>query len=275
MIVLVRLDFFSPYFAYPLYMFHGRGLVAPALSTLIGALASLYYAPHEQSDIGDFARKVEYATFWGPRYYVEVENPVRHFTGYFQKKSRLAVLHRVLTAEKLDDELIRELDDNIRGVNAVGLRRLGAPDSAIKRAAIASLMSPGTRREVYYAESAYALYILSDDVAHLPRHLYRLGQKETLVAATPIDVKILEGELPAKTRFYAPLEALGGDCIGGEVVYMAEKPFASPDEARLKPYCVPRPHLDIPIASVGQGWRVVKLVGDGVALTAVVPEHAV
>ncbi len=274
MIVLVRLDFFSPYFAYPLYMFHGRGLVAPAPSTLIGALASLYYAPHERSDIGDFAEKVEYTTFWVP-YYVEVENPARHFTGYFQKKRRLVVLHKALTAERLDDELIRELDVNIGGVNAAELRRLGAPDSAIKRAAVASLMSPGTRREVYYAESAYALYILSDDVERLPRHLYRLGQKETLVAATPVDVKILDGELPAKTRFYTPLEALGGSCNGVEVVYMAEQPFASPDEARLKPYCVPKPHLDIPIASVGQGWRVVKLVGDGVALTAVVPEHAV
>jgi len=274
MIVLVRLDFFSPYFAYPLYMFHGRGLVAPAPSTLVGALASLYYAPHERSDIGDFAEKVEYTTFWVP-YYVEVENPARHFTGYFQKKTRLAVLHQVLTAERLDDELIRKLDDNIRGVNAVGLKRLGAPDSAIKRAAVASLMSPGTRREIYYVESAYALYILSDDVERLPRHLYRLGQKETLVAATPVDVKILNGELPAKTRFYTPREALGGDCGGGEVVYMAEKPFASPDEAQLKPYCIPKPHLDVLVTHVERGWMVVKLVSDGVALTAVVPEHAV
>jgi hypothetical protein len=182
----------------------------------------------------------------------------------------------VLTAERLDDELIRELDSNITGVNAAGLKRLGAPDSAIKRAAIAYFMSPGTRREVYYVESAYALYILSDDVARLPRHLYRLGQKETLVAATPVDVKILDGELPAKTRFYTPLEALGGNCDGGEVVYMAEKPFASPDEAQLKPYCVPtKPHFDVLVARVERGWKVVKLVGDGVVLTAVVPEHAV
>jgi CRISPR/Cas system-associated protein Cas5 (RAMP superfamily) len=275
MIVLVRLDFFSPYFAYPLYMFHGRGLVAPAPSTLIGALASLYYAPHERSDVGNFAKKVEYAAFWVPRCYVEVENPARHFTGYFQKKQRLIALREVLAAERLNDELIRELDKYIRGVNAARLRRLGAPDSAIKRAAIASLMSPGTRREVYYAESAYALYILSGDVAHLPRHLYRLGQKETLVAATPVDVKILNGELPAKTRFYTPLEALGGDCSGGEVVYMAEKPFVSPDEAQLKPYCIPKPHSDVLITRVERGWMVVKLVGGGMALTAVVPEHAV
>jgi CRISPR/Cas system-associated protein Cas5 (RAMP superfamily) len=274
MIALVKLDFFSPYFSYPLYMFHGRGLAAPAPSTLIGALASLYYAPRERSDVGGFAEKVEYASFWVP-YYVEVENTARHFTGYYQKKSRLAVVHQALTAERLDDELIRKLDDNIRGVNAAGLKRLGAPDSAIKRAAVASLMSPGTRREIYYVESAYALYILSDDVARLPRHLYRLGQKETLVAATPVDVKILDGELPAKTRFYTPLEALGGDCGGGEVVYMAERPFASPDEARLKPYCVPRPHVNMSVGQVKPGWRTVELVGDGVRLTAVVPEHAV
>jgi hypothetical protein len=275
MIVLVRLDFFSPYFAYPLYMFHGRGLVAPAPSTLIGALASLYYAPRERSNISNFAKKVEYAVFWVPCCYVEVENPARHFTGFFQKKRRLAVLHEVLTAERLNDELVRKLDDNIRGVNAAELKQLGEPDSAVKRAAITSLMSPGTRREVYYTEPAYALYILSDDVAHLPRHLYRLGQKETLVAATPVEVKILDGELPAKTRFYTPLEALGGDCSGGEVVYMAEKPFVSPDEAQLKPYCVPKPHSDVVITRVERGWRAVKLVGGGTALTAVVPEHVV
>jgi len=274
MIVLVRLDFFSPYFSYPLYVFHGRGLAAPAPSTLIGALASLYYAPHERSEVGGFAEKVEYASFWVP-YYVEVENTARHFTGYYQKKSRLAVLHKALTAERLDDGLIRKLDGEMTGVNAAELRRLGAPDSAIKRAAIAYFMSPGTRREVYYVEPAYALYVLSDDAAHLPRHLYRLGQKETLVAATPVDVKVLDIELPAKTRFYTPLEALGGDCGGGEVVYMAERPFTSPDEARLKPYCVPKSHGNMSVGQVEPGWRAVELVGDGVRLTAVVPEHAV
>jgi hypothetical protein len=74
-----------------------------------------------------------------------------------------SLLHEALNAERLNDELIRKLDEYIRGVNATALKRLGVPDSAIKRAAIASLMSPSTRREVYYAEPAYALYILSGD----------------------------------------------------------------------------------------------------------------
>lgn len=273
MIVLVRLDFFSPFFSYPLYMFHGRGLVAPAPSALIGALAAVYYAPYERSAADEVAEMVEYASFWTPNY-VEVENPARHFTGFFQRRSRLALLDQVLSAERLDGELIRKLDSNIRGVNAAMLKRLGEPDSAVKRAAVAALMSPGTRREVYYAGPAYALYVLKEEAAHLPRHIYRLGQKETLVAAAPVDVKIDASELPASTRFYTPLEALGG-CSGGEVVEMAVRPFASPDEAALKPYCVPGPRTDVLVARVEEGWKAVVLKGDGVSLTAVVPEHAV
>jgi len=273
MIVLVRLDFFSPFFAYPFYMLHGRGPVAPPPSTLIGALAAVYYAPRERGDVSELAERVRYASFYVPSY-VEVENPARHFTGYVQKKQRLNLLRQALAAERLDADLIRRLDANIRGVNAAKLRQLGMHDSAIKRAVAAAFMSPGTRREVYYSEPAYALYVLDAEVAHLPRHIYRLGQKETLVAATPVDVEIRKAELPINTRFYTPLEALGGAC-DGDVAYMAEKPFPSPDKARLKPYCLPRVGVGINVRLVERGWTAVRVVGDGVSLDAVLPEDAV
>nr|KJR73013.1 MAG: hypothetical protein TU35_08425 [Thermoproteus sp. AZ2] len=93
--VLVKLDFFSPYTSVPLYAEHGRGVLAPPPSTLIGALAAAYYYPEEREIPDDFVEKVKHVAFWVPPY-TEVENISRHFTWLSQRKQRLLITEAAL-----------------------------------------------------------------------------------------------------------------------------------------------------------------------------------
>lgn len=271
--VLLKVDFYSPYTSVQVFAEHGRGPPVPPPSTLIGALAAPLYHPEEKWELGaDLLDLVKYVTFWVPPYAV-VENISRHFSIFSQRKQRAKVIGAAMRL--VEGGRVADVYDDLKNYANVRqsveeLERFGRYDVA--RMAVQVLLQPATRLETYFAESGYVLYVVEDKLAEVAKRVFRIGPKESLVAATPIEVRVepLESEV-VKTRFYAPEEAGSqwSKCVN---VYMLERPSKNP-LADLKRYCVPEPLNDMEV-EVGKGWRAVRIVGEGVELKAVLPSYA-
>ncbi|MGC8988301.1 MAG: hypothetical protein ACP5II_07855 [Infirmifilum sp.] len=288
---LVQLDFFSPFSSVPWFAEHGRGNLAPSPSTLIGALAAVYYYPVETEIPDEFLDKVRYVTFWVPPY-TEVENVSRHFSGLSQRSQRLNVLsaaNNIIVKGKVDDETLNILKNYARLDREIEMFKRGEISrKELVLSATQILYQPASRLEVYYWEPAYALYVVEESLAKYVGNIFRVGSKETLVAATPLNVvKItpIGGEEKFHTRFYIPCRSLqmGCDaCTGkGVVNYMATRPQSDPLTHEAEPYCLPlRSPMDSSWLSfysseLVDGWKAVRiLTSDGKQFDVVIPEDA-
>jgi len=301
--VLVELDFYSPYISTPFFAEQGAGPPLPPPLTLVGALSAAYHYPEEVRGIPPYILKsVKYVSFWAPPY-ATVVNTSRHFSGLSQRKQRLKVL---AAAESLvkggsTERILRDIVDHSgryeykRGEKEKAMRvarmeieRYGPHEVA--KSITQVLLQPSALNETYfYAQSgpsdrAYVLYVLDGELeaqlARLAGEIYRVGQKEVLVAPTLLDVRVerLRRDV-VYTRFYAPTRALA-DRANCRTVYMVQVPIDSyvvdvgnPFDA-VEEYCVPGPsgHMT---ATVKKGWVGVKIVAEnGAELEAVVPEYA-
>ena len=269
--VLVRVDFFSPYSSVQYFSEHGRGPPLPPPSTLIGALAAAIYYPVEREVEPGFVSKFKYVTFWAAPYFT-VENISRHFTVYSQRKKRIEVLGaamKIATTGTADDEE-RKVLKNYGNIDNID-KYLEKGVEAAARAAVQTLTSPATRLETYFSDSCYVLYILDDDLAAPAGGIFRIGPKEALVAATPLEAKVERlNAREVETRFYFPAEA--ADAVGCQRAWMYEKPPSDPSKEPPKAYCIPHPGGNIR-AEPREGWASVVVKTSDIELPALLPEY--
>lgn len=270
--LLIKLEFFSPYTSVLLYAEHGRGLLAPPPSTLIGALAAAYYHPIEREIPEEFVKKIKYAAFWVPPY-TEVENISRHFTWLSQRKQRVKIIEGavdVLTSRRrLED--VASMFKNYAKKDVLKLREYGYSDQEIVRDSLQILFAPATRLEVYYWRPAYALYVVEDELRKYAWNIFRIGPKETLVAATPVKILGIKkaGRERTRTRFYVKVDGLSSGC-NYTVNYMLEKPGG--DVGDMAPFCIP-PRDGYIEDAPADGWVGILLETEEGPFEAIVPEY--
>nr|KJR73014.1 MAG: hypothetical protein TU35_08430 [Thermoproteus sp. AZ2] len=112
---------------------------------------------------------------------------------------------------------------------------------------------------------------MDDDLEKYAWNIFRVGPKETLVAATPVKilrVKRVEGRV--RTRFYVREDAIH-ECHG-VINYMMEAPGG--DINNLKPYCIPPRHDELEAVPRDAEWTGVALETEEGILEAIVPEYA-
>jgi CRISPR-associated protein Cas5a/b/c len=284
--LLLKIEFFSPYSSTPLFAEHGRGLIAPPPSTLIGALAASYYYPRETEIPDTFIEKIKYVSFWVPTY-TEAENISRHFTMFSQKPQRIEALKSaidVILGEKIDEKkakvffnyggLRKEKGQSIEAA-LLQLKKAGLSDHDIARQVLQIFYQPATLLEVYYWDPAYIFYIIDDDtIVNRAPYIFRIGRKEGLVATTPLEILKIEKVRYVKTRFYLPCKALRGGC-NGIIEYMSQKP----GDFSTEPYCVPHRALHFIEDAPAEGWVGLKIIAgeNGIRkeMDIVVPEKYV
>jgi CRISPR-associated protein Cas5a/b/c len=285
--ILLKTEFYSPYTSVQFFAEHGSGSIVPPPSTLIGALAAVYYYPVEREIEDEFVSKVKYVTFHVPPYTV-VENISRHFTLFSQRKERLKALRAaidVVTGARELDAAVLKIFTNYGGLRLKKnesvekafqrMRSSGMTDVDIALTAVQVLLAPATRTETYFWEPAYILYVVDDELKIEPTGIMRIGPKESIVSVTELKIKNLQRiNERIRTRFYVPVRALEGMCGTCNVIYMAQRPGGDPDKAGVEPYYVPRSAPDMSIeGSPAHGWAAVEIEAEDVTLRAIVPEY--
>jgi len=304
--VLVELDFYSPYVSTPFFAEQGAGPPLPPPLTLVGALSAVYHYPEEVRGIpSHILKSVKYVAFWAPPY-ATVVNISRHFSGLSQRKERLKVL---TAAEKLvsgavDEEVTNYVvgysgkyryhnaEEKIKVMDAfrADVETYGRYDVAKSVAQV--LQQPSSVSETYFytprvsdspEDRAYVLYVLDgeleDKLAKMAGEIYRAGQKETLVAATPLSVRVEQLQSgTVRTRFYVPRGAVANSSNCRTVYMLALSDVYVIDSGDVfnstSEYCVPGPSGYM-VVEPKRGWVGVKIVSDsGVKLEALIPEYA-
>lgn len=255
--MLVKLDFFSPFVSKPAFLEHGAGPTLPPPTTLLGALGAVAVRPEERF----YAPRADFVLFWAPPY-TEGVGLYRHYTFMTQKPGRLKKLPKAIEA------VLRGREDEV------------VESGMTARDLIQNFLGVGSRREVYFWAPAYLL-VSGGEAEKLVPYIYRVGQKEGLVAATPLKFTAEDlGVMEVKTRFYIPAgwasECTAVPYYGQTTAQCREEFFFDPRlglNAERQPFYVPPPMGYIRVRPA-EGYTAVKIVPEvGEELYALLPKE--
>lgn len=233
-VILVEVGFFGNFSLLPPLVLQSSGYPVPPPTTLVGALAYPYFRRYGVENEGNYSiakklieeKKVLYASFWTPLY-ISQNDLERVFSIAVQKSSRLGYLRKIpeiveclkkLSSDpqyfanySLCNSKDKSKDKRKRISNEEKKKACDKVKDCVKyiNDGLKNAYGVGVRSSVYFADSAYLAYIVTDkDLVKFAYGISRIGRKESIVYIKDVNIykfdEILVNKDDIETRFYFP-----------------------------------------------------------------------